>query len=84
MMPVPKIKRGHEGIKKIIRLMIPAIFGSSVAQINLLLDTVIASFLITGSITWLYYSDRLLEFPWGIRHSHRHSDITYPVATTCA
>jgi len=66
LMPVPKIRRGHEGIKKIIRLMIPAIFGSSVAQINLLLDTVIASFLVTGSITWLYYSDRLLEFPLGV------------------
>lgn len=66
LMPVPKIKRGHEGVKKIIRLMIPAIVGSSVAQINLLLDTVIASFLITGSVTWLYYSDRLLEFPLGV------------------
>jgi putative peptidoglycan lipid II flippase len=66
LMPVPKIKRGHEGVKKIVRLMIPAIFGSSVAQINLLLDTVIASFLVTGSVTWLYYSDRLLEFPLGV------------------
>jgi putative peptidoglycan lipid II flippase len=66
LMPVPKIKRGHEGVKKIIKLMIPAIIGSSVAQINLLLDTVIASFLITGSVTWLYYSDRLLEFPLGV------------------
>ena len=66
LMPVPKIKRGHQGVKKIIRLMIPAIFGSSVAQINLLLDTIIASFLITGSVTWLYYSDRLLEFPLGV------------------
>ena len=65
-MPKPKVKRGHEGIKKIVRLMIPAIFGSSVAQINLLLDTVIASFLISGSVTWLYYSDRLLEFPLGV------------------
>ena len=66
LMPRPKIKRGHEGVKKIIKLMIPAIFGSSVAQINLLLDTVIASFLAVGSITWLYYSDRLLEFPLGV------------------
>ncbi|VAW53499.1 Proposed peptidoglycan lipid II flippase MurJ [hydrothermal vent metagenome] len=66
LMPLPKIKRGHAGVKKIIKLMIPAIFGSSVAQINLLLDTVIASFLITGSVTWLYYSDRLLEFPLGV------------------
>ncbi|MBL4712919.1 MAG: murein biosynthesis integral membrane protein MurJ, partial [Gammaproteobacteria bacterium] len=66
LMPAPKIKRGHEGVKKILRLMIPAIFGSSVAQINLLLDTIIASFLVTGSVTWLYYSDRLLEFPLGV------------------
>lgn len=66
LLPVPKIKRGHEGVNKIIRLMIPTIIGSSVAQVNLLLDTVIASFLITGSVTWLYYSDRLLEFPLGV------------------
>ena len=66
LMPVPRFKRGHEGVKKIIKLMIPAIFGSSVAQINLLLDTIIASFLVTGSVTWLYYSDRLLEFPLGV------------------
>ena len=66
LFPVPRFKRGHEGVKRIIKLMIPAIIGSSVAQINLLLDTVIASFLITGSVTWLYYSDRLLEFPLGV------------------
>ena len=46
--------------------MIPALFGVSVSQINLLLDTFIASFLSTGSISWLYYSDRLLEFPLGL------------------
>ena len=46
--------------------MLPAIIGSSVAQINLLLDTIIASFLAVGSVSWLYYSDRLLEFPLGI------------------
>lgn len=66
LMPVPKIKRAHAGVSKIAKLMIPAIFGSSVGQINLLLDTIIASFLITGSVTWLYYSDRLLEFPLGV------------------
>lgn len=66
LMPIPKLRGGHEGVKKIIRLMVPTIVGSSVAQINLLLDTVIASFLITGSVTWLYYSDRLLEFPLGV------------------
>jgi len=53
-------------VTKVRTLMIPALFGVSVGQINLLLDTVIASFLITGSISWLYYSDRLLEFPLGL------------------
>lgn len=56
----------HEGVRRILRLMGPAIFGSSVAQINLVLDTIIASFLITGSVSWLYYSDRLVEFPLGV------------------
>ncbi|KAB7623144.1 murein biosynthesis integral membrane protein MurJ [Alkalilimnicola sp. S0819] len=54
------------GVRRVLRLMGPAVFGSSVAQINLLMDTVLASFLITGSITWLYVSDRLMEFPLGI------------------
>ena len=62
----PKWAWRDEGVTKIRKLMIPALFGVSVSQINLLLDTVIASFLMTGSISWLYYSDRLLEFPLGL------------------
>ena len=54
------------GVVKVRKLIIPALFGVSVTQINLLLDTLIASFLITGSISWLYYADRLLEFPLGL------------------
>lgn len=54
------------GVKRIRTLMLPAIFGVSVSQINLLFDTLIASFLMTGSISWLYYADRLLEFPLGL------------------
>ena len=46
--------------------MIPALVGVSVSQINLMIDTLIASFLETGSISWLYYSDRLVEFPLGV------------------
>lgn len=56
----------RSGVVKIRTLMIPALFGVSVSQINLLFDTFIASFLQTGSISWLYYSDRLLEFPLGL------------------
>lgn len=62
----PKWAWNDAGVKKIRTLMIPALFGVSVSQINLLLDTFIASFLMTGSISWLYYSDRLLEFPLGL------------------
>lgn len=62
--PQPRFK--DPGVRKIMRLMLPAIFGASVTQINLLVDTLIASFLVTGSISWLYYSDRLVEFPLGV------------------
>ena len=54
------------GVRRILQLMAPAIFGSSVAQLNILFDTLIASFLAAGSISWLYYSDRLMEFPLGV------------------
>ena len=56
----------HPGVRKILKLMVPGLFGSSVAQISILLDTLIASFLVTGSISWLYYSDRIMEFPLGV------------------
>lgn len=62
----PRIARAHEGVRRIVRLMLPAAFGASVAQINLLVDTLIASFLVTGSVSWLYYSDRMVEFPLGV------------------
>jgi putative peptidoglycan lipid II flippase len=65
---LPRFRWGwkNEGVQKILKLMLPAMFGVSVSQINLLLDTLLASFLVTGSISWLYYSDRLVEFPLGI------------------
>jgi len=56
----------HSGVRKILKLMLPGIFGSSVMQINLLFDTLIASFLVSGSVTWLYLSDRMVELPLGI------------------
>jgi len=54
------------GVKRVIKQMAPAIFSVSVTQVNLLLDTLIASFLAVGSVSWLYYSDRLVEFPLGV------------------
>jgi len=62
----PRWRWQHEGVRRIGRLMLPAIFGSSVSQVALLLDVLIASFLATGSIAWLYYADRLVEFPRGV------------------
>lgn len=66
LFPKPEIKPKDEGVKKILILMVPALFGVSVSQINLLLDTVLASFLPSGSVSWLYYSDRLVELPLGV------------------
>lgn len=66
LLPRPGLDYRHEGVQRILKLMLPALFGVSVSQINLLLDTVLASFLQTGSISWLYYSDRLAELPLGV------------------
>ncbi len=66
LFPRPSLKKTDEGVRRILKLMGPAIFGVSVSQINLLFDTLIASFLITGSVSWLYYADRMLEFPLGV------------------
>lgn len=66
LMVWPKWSWTHPGVVRIRTLMIPALFGVSASQLNLLVNTVLASFLATGSISYLYYSDRLLEFPIGI------------------
>jgi putative peptidoglycan lipid II flippase len=66
LLPKFKLKGKHEGVSRIMRLMGPAIFGSSVAQLNLLINTMLASFLAAGSISWLYYSDRFVELPLAI------------------
>ncbi|MEQ6886199.1 murein biosynthesis integral membrane protein MurJ [Salicola sp. Rm-C-2C1-2] len=66
LLPRPRIDYRHEGVVQIMKLMAPALFGVSVSQINLLLDTILASMLETGSVSWLYYSDRLSELPLGI------------------
>jgi len=68
MLPIPRFRMNarHDGVSRVFKLMLPAIFGVSVAQINMLVNTLLASFLITGSVSWLYYSDRLMEFPLGV------------------
>ena len=66
LLPRPRWGWNHPGVRKIRLLMIPTLFGSSIAQVNLLIDTAIATMLDEGSNSWLYYSDRLLEFPLGV------------------
>ena len=55
-----------EGVWRILKLMGPAVFGVSIAQLSLLINTIFASFLASGSVSWLYYADRLMEFPTGM------------------
>ena len=66
LLPRPRPSFRDPGVQRILRLMLPALFAVSVTQINLLFDTMLASFLVSGSISWLYYSDRLMEFPLGL------------------
>lgn len=62
----PQMVWRDPGVKRVLKLMVPALFGVSVAQVNLLVDTMFASFLPVGSVTWLYYTDRLTDFPLGV------------------
>lgn len=66
LMPRLRLKTHDTGAWRILKLMGPAIFGVSIGQISLLINTIFASFLITGSVSWLYYADRLMEFPAGL------------------
>lgn len=62
----PKIDFKHEGVERIMKLMLPALFGVSVTQINLLLNTIWASFMQDGSVSWLYSAERMTELPLGL------------------
>ena len=66
LLPRWKLNLRHPGVGRILKLMLPALFGVSVSQISLVINTIFASFLVTGSVSWLYYADRLMEFPAGM------------------
>lgn len=66
LLVAPKVDFAHEGVRRILTLMLPAIFGVSVTQINLLLNTIFASKMINGSVSWLYAAERLSELPLGL------------------
>ncbi|HEX2830889.1 MAG TPA: murein biosynthesis integral membrane protein MurJ [Burkholderiales bacterium] len=58
--------RLDDGVRRVLRQMAPAVFGVSLGQVSLVINTIFASFLVTGSVSWLYYADRLMEFPTGM------------------
>ena len=66
LLPRPRWGWHYPPVRRVMTLMVPTLFGSSVAQVNLLVDTLIASLLAVGSVSWLYYADRLMEFPLGV------------------
>jgi putative peptidoglycan lipid II flippase len=66
LLPRWRLDLQHPGVRRILKLMAPAAFGVSISQISLLINTIFASFLVTGSVSWLYYADRLMEFPSGM------------------
>jgi len=66
MLPRFDLALRDEGVRRILKLMGPAVLGVSVSQISLLINTIFASFLPSGSVSWLYYADRLMEFPSGL------------------
>jgi len=66
MLPRWRFNLKHPGVTRVLKLMAPAVFGVSVSQVSLLINTIFASFLVTGSVSWLYYADRLMEFPAGV------------------
>ena len=66
MLPRFSFSLADEGVRRILTLMLPALLGVSVSQISLLINTIFASFLPSGSVSWLYYADRLMEFPAGL------------------
>ena len=66
LLPRFKLDLRDAGVWRIVRQMGPAVFGVSIAQVSLLINMIFASFLVTGSVSWLYYADRLMEFPTGL------------------
>lgn len=66
LLPRWRLDLRHPGVARVLKLMAPALFGVSISQISLVINTIFASFLVTGSVSWLYYADRLMEFPAGM------------------
>ena len=66
MLVLPRLNLRDTGVWRVLRQMGPAIFGVSVGQVSLIINTIFASFLVAGSVSWMYYADRLMELPSGV------------------
>ncbi|EKA42511.1 murein biosynthesis integral membrane protein MurJ [Pseudomonas aeruginosa] len=66
MLVLPRLNLRDSGVWRVMKLMLPAILGVSVSQISLIINTIFASFLAAGSVSWMYYADRLMELPSGV------------------
>lgn len=66
LLVMPRHAKGDPGVQRVMKLMVPALFGVSIAQLNLMIDSIFASFLKVGSVSWLYFTDRLTDFPLGV------------------
>ncbi len=66
MLVLPRLSFRDSGVWRVMKMMGPAIIGVSVAQISLIINTIFASFLQSGSVSWMYYADRLMELPSGV------------------
>lgn len=66
MLVLPRLSFRDTGVWRVLKQMGPAIFGVSVSQISLIINTIFASFLVAGSVSWMYYADRLMELPSGV------------------
>lgn len=66
MLVMPRIDFRNSAVWKVVRLMVPAIFAMSISQVSMVINTIFASYLPSGSVSWMYYADRLMEFPTGV------------------
>jgi len=66
MLVLPRLNLRDSGVWRVLKQMLPAILGVSVSQISLIINTIFASFLVAGSVSWMYYADRLMELPSGV------------------
>ncbi|MDO7912547.1 murein biosynthesis integral membrane protein MurJ [Pseudomonas monteilii] len=66
MLVLPRLNVRDAGVWRVLKQMLPAILGVSVSQVSLIINTIFASFLVAGSVSWMYYADRLMELPSGV------------------